>query len=58
MTNHPKRPRDPNRLAQLMVDLATGAAEEAPGSDTGNDPAAASLGRRGGLKEGKARAEN
>ena len=24
MTQHPKRPRDPNQLAKLIVDLATG----------------------------------
>jgi len=26
----PKRPRDPNQWAKLMVDLATGSAEEKP----------------------------
>jgi hypothetical protein len=57
MTKHPKRPRDPNQLAKLIVDLATGAAEEALDPDVGKDPAAVSLGRRGGLRGGKARAE-
>jgi hypothetical protein len=51
-----KRPRDPNQLAKLIVDLATGEAEE-PDPDEGKDPAAVSLGRKGGLKGGKARAE-
>jgi hypothetical protein len=54
MTN-PKRPRDPNQLAKLIVDMATG---EAPPDTTvdGKDPAAVALGRKGGLKGGKARA--
>jgi hypothetical protein len=53
---NPKRPRDPNQLAKLMVDMATG---EAPPDTTmdGKDPAAMALGRKGGLKGGKARAE-
>jgi hypothetical protein len=29
MTKHPKRPRDPNQLAKLMVDIASGDVEEA-----------------------------
>ncbi len=33
MTKHPKRPRDPNQLAKLITDIATGEAEdEAPGA--------------------------
>lgn len=51
-----KRPRDPNQLGKLIVDLATGEAEE-PNPDEGKDPAAVALGRKGGLKGGKARAE-
>lgn len=51
-----KRPRDPNQLGKLIVDLATGEAEE-PNPDEGKDPAAVSLGRKGGLKGGKARAQ-
>ncbi len=53
-----KRPRDANQLAKLIVDIATGEAEE-PKQDPaeGKDPAAVALGRRGGLKGGKARAE-
>ena len=42
-------------LGKLIVDLATGAASEPP-VDAGKDPAAVSLGRRGGLKGGPARA--
>jgi hypothetical protein len=50
-----KRPRDPNQLAKLIVDIATGEAEDTP-VDDGKDPAAVALGRKGGLKGGKARA--
>lgn len=53
----PKRPRDPSQLAKLIVDLATGEAEEAAIPENGKDPAAVALGRKGGLKGGKARAE-
>ena len=52
---HPKRPRDLNQWAKRMVDLATGNAQE-PDPNEGKDAAAVSLGRRGGLKGGKARA--
>lgn len=51
-----KRPRDPNQLGKLVVDIATGEASEAA-PDAGKDPAAVALGRKGGLKGGKARAE-
>jgi hypothetical protein len=52
-----KRPTDPNELAKQLVDEATG---EAPpfDPDDGKDPAAVALGRKGGLKGGKARAAN
>ncbi len=70
MSNHssrPKRPRDVNQLAKAIVDQVTGEADalpacpsepdeaEPPGRQ--KDPAAVSLGRRGGLKGGKARAK-
>jgi hypothetical protein len=53
-----KRPRDPAQLAKLMIDIASGEVEdrEPPPSLDGKDPAAVSLGRRGGLKGGAARA--
>lgn len=51
----PRRPRDPNQLGKLVVDLATGEATE-PDPGAGKDPAAVELGRRGGKKGGKARA--
>lgn len=50
----PKRPRDVNQLAKSIVDVATG---NALTIDEGKDPAAVSLGRRGGQKGGRARAE-
>jgi hypothetical protein len=50
-----KRPSDPNEMAKQIVDEATG---DAPpfDPDAGKDPAAVALGRKGGLKGGKARA--
>lgn len=51
-----KRPRDVNELGKLMVDLATGEAEEVD-PDAEKDPAAIERGRRGGVKGGKVRAE-
>lgn len=56
MATRPKRPRDPNELAKLIADMATG---EAPLDSTvdGKNPAAVALGRKGGLTGGKARAE-
>lgn len=55
MTRKPKRPRDPNELAKLIVELATGATTQAE-RDEGKDTAAVLLGRKGGQKGGNARA--
>lgn len=54
-----KRPRDAAQLAKLVVDIATGEVEdrEPTREEQRKDPAAVSLGRRGGLKGGKARAK-
>jgi hypothetical protein len=50
-----KRSIDVNELAKQVVDEATG--EEPPlDPNEGKDPAAVALGRKGGLKGGKARA--
>lgn len=57
-SSKPKRPRDFNSLAHQVVAELTGAAEPTP-EEQPKDPlraAAAELGRRGGLKGGKARA--
>ena len=51
-----KRPRDVNELAASIVSDATDEDKSEP-ADDGKDPAAVSLGRRGGLKGGRARAE-
>jgi hypothetical protein len=50
-----KRSRDVNEMARSIVDEATG---DGPKTDPalGKDPAAVELGRKGGLKGGKARA--
>lgn len=50
-----KPPRDLNSLAKFITDMATGQVE-LPKTDDGKDPAAVALGRKGGLKGGKARA--
>ena len=54
MTQTPRRPRDPNQLAKLIIDIATGDAQDTHDSDKG--PMSA-LGRAGGLRGGPARAE-
>jgi hypothetical protein len=50
-----RRPRDPNQLGKLIVDIATGDLEDTR-PDEGKNPAAVELGRKGGLKGGNARA--
>lgn len=55
-----KRPRDFNSRAFESVAILTGTAELPPPAEEPEDPlrkAAAELGRRGGLKGGKARSE-
>lgn len=49
----PKRPRDPNQLAKLIVDIATGEAEDTV-SESKRSP---SNRRKGGLKGGRLRAD-
>jgi hypothetical protein len=54
-----KRPRDPVQLGKLIGDILTGQVEDQAESlpiDSSKDPAAVALGRKGGLKGGKARA--
>ena len=50
----PKRPRDANQLAKLVVDISTGNSQD-DNPDEGKDPAAIKRGRIGGLKGGLAR---
>ena len=53
-----KRPRDANKLAKNIVDIATGGGDEVIPSQAVHvkDESAVSLGRRGGLRGGHARA--
>lgn len=58
MGKRPKRPRDLNQLAKLIVDASTGnAPKPEPPRQEQKNPAAVALGRLGGLKGGKARAK-
>lgn len=50
MEKEPKRPKDENKLAKSIVDMATGNAPRE------KNPAAVALGKLGGLKGGRARA--
>jgi hypothetical protein len=61
MVGHRKRPRDPVQLGKLIGDILTGQVEDqAPPSpaDPNKDQAAVALGRKGGLKGGRARADS
>ena len=55
MPDRSRKPRDPNAMAKAIVDEATDQAPDQP-QEPEKDPAAVSLGRRGGLKGGPARA--
>ena len=50
MQARPKRPRDPNQLGKLIVDLSVGNADDSKNmpNDSGKDPAAMALGKKGG----------
>ena len=49
-------PRDPDELRRLITDVATSERDDRVLTEDGRDLAAVTLGRRGGLKGGKARA--
>lgn len=51
---HPKRPRDPNQLAKLIVDIASG---DVPNDSPESPTPAQEFARSGGLKGGRARAD-
>lgn len=54
-----KRPGDANQLAKLIVDIATGEAEDSlVDPATGKNAAAVALGRLGGKKGGAARRDS
>ena len=55
-SSKPKRPRDVNQLAKAIVDIATGQEPE-PKPEREKNPAAVALGKLGGAKGGRARAE-
>ena len=52
----PKRPRDPNQLGKLIVDLSVGDTDDFKNmpDDSGKDPAAMALGKKGGKARAKA----
>lgn len=56
MPDRSRKPRDLNEMASAIVDRAT-SDEPEPDPYEGKNPAAVELGRLGGLKGGKARAE-
>jgi hypothetical protein len=49
---NPRRPRDPNQRAKLIVEIVTGESDE-PKKPAEKDPAAVELGRRGGQARAK-----
>jgi hypothetical protein len=55
MANRPKRPADFAQRAKLIIDIATGQAPAEP--PMAPESAKAAIGRKGGLKGGKARAK-
>lgn len=55
MEKKPKRPRDVNQLAKMIVDISTGNAPATP-PEPAKNPAAVALGKLGGAKGGPARA--
>ncbi len=55
MQKRSRMPGDPSKLAKSIIDIATGEAKPEPKDE--RDPAAVALGRKGGLKGGKARAK-
>lgn len=50
MQKRPKRPRDPNQLGKLVVDISVGEADDSKNmpDETKKDPAAMALGKKGG----------
>ncbi len=56
MLKRSRMPRDPNQLAKMIVDMATGNAPAEPAGPAKN-PAAVALGKLGGPKGGTARAK-
>jgi hypothetical protein len=59
MPKRSRKPRlpDPNLTAFSVIQAISGETPPAPPAGDGKDPAAVALGRKGGLKGGKARAK-
>jgi hypothetical protein len=55
--HNPKRTPDPQLLAKLLADYAAAGGDVSMFSTDGKNAAAVALGRQGGLKGGKARAQ-
>lgn len=55
MATKPKRPRDPNQLARLIVGISTGEIKDLD-PNAGKNPSAIERGQKGGNVGGKARA--
>ena len=55
----PKRPRDPNQLAKMIVDLSTGQSQDEPSTEVPETALTPPIkrGRPGGLIGGRARAD-
>ena len=55
MQKNPKRPRDPNQLGKLIVDLSVGEADDSQNmpDESGKDLAAVALGKKGGKARAK-----
>ena len=55
MQKNPKRPRDPNQLGKLIVDLSVGEADDSKNmpDESWKDPAAMALGKKGGKARAK-----
>lgn len=56
MAKQAKRPKDANQLAKLITEIATGETKDEEKTKDGKNAAAVALGRLGGQKGGKARA--
>lgn len=57
MSKRPKRPRDPNQLGKLIVDIAVGEVDDSV-KDSPKNPHAVALSKLGASKGGKARAKS
>lgn len=54
MPKNPRRPRDPNQLGKLIVDISVGEVEDRAPAGPPKNEAAAEMGRKGGAARAKA----